>query len=251
VTDRPMAARVRAGELTVGVFVSSASSAIAEAATSGGLDWLIVDLEHGVVDLASAYGIVRSLSPRLPVLVRVPPDSPHAAELALDSGAAGVVLPRIESAEEANAMLSRTSYAHGRGLARAVSAWGWGADAGDPLAADERILRIVQIETLAALAEADAIAALPLVDVLFLGATDLALDARRREQALDPDDAAARVAAAAAGAGKAAGALLGGPDQIASWHERGYALLACSADVRIVADYCARTAAEAARVKAS
>lgn len=247
--DGSFAARVRTGDLVVGTFISSASPAVAEAAASGGLDWLIVDLEHGVADPAAAYGIVRSLSPRLPVLVRTPPDSPHAAELALDAGATGIMLPRIDSADEANAAFARTSYTRTRGLARAVGAWNWGADTGDVFSADERIVRIAQIESVAALADADAIAALAVVDVLFLGAIDLALDARRRDHAFDADEASARVAAAAAGAGKTAGALLGSSDQLGDWHGRGYSLLACSADVRVVAEYTAAVAVAAARLR--
>ncbi|HEY4346557.1 MAG TPA: aldolase/citrate lyase family protein [Gaiellaceae bacterium] len=247
--DGSFASRVRARELLVGTFISSASPAIAEAAATGGLDWLIVDLEHGVSDGAAANGIVRSLSPRLPVLVRTPPDNPHAAELALDAGATGIMLPRMESADEAGSAFARTSYAHSRGLARAVAAWDWGAKTGDPLAADAQIVRIAQIETVAALAAAEAIAALPLVDALFLGAVDLALDARRLNATVDAEDAAARVAAAAARAGKAAGAMIGAADQVEGWHARGFSLLACSADVRIVAEHSARVAVEAARVR--
>jgi 4-hydroxy-2-oxoheptanedioate aldolase len=181
--------------------------------------------------------------------VRTPPDSPHAAEVVLDAGAAGIVVPRLDSAPEAAAILARTSYAHGRGLARAVSAWSWGANAGDAYAADSEILRVAQIETLEALRQVDAIAALPLVDALFLGATDLALDARRRGETLEDGVAEARVAAAAAAAGKASGALLASPADLSRWHAGGYSLLACSADVRVVLDASAQIAAEADRVR--
>jgi len=244
------AERVRGGELVAGTFVSSASSAIADAAASGGVDWIVVDLEHGVPDFGAAIAIVRGLSARLPIVVRTPPGNAHAGEAALDAGAAGILLPRIDGRDEATALLERTAYSGSRGLARAVPAWGWGADMGDPLARDAHVVRIVQIETAAALEAAEELAALPAVDALFLGAIDLALDLRRRGKEFDLETTAAHVASAALSAGKAAGALVGSPEELGPWSNRGYTLLACSADVRIVADASARIAAEARRLRA-
>jgi 2-keto-3-deoxy-L-rhamnonate aldolase RhmA len=253
VTGSTLAARVRAGQLTVGTFVSSASTAIGDVVGRGGLDWMVVDGEHGVPDLAAAAAIARSARATTPVLARTPSRDPHRVEVMLDAGAVGVVIPRVDSAAEAEAELAATQYARSRGLARAVPAFGWGAMADrDPLEVDADVLRVVQIETAAALDAVEEIAALPAVDVLFLGPGDLALDLRRTGRHETTLEAAAeRIASASRSASKAAGTLVGSPGDLAPWVEKGYSFLACSADVRFVAEGVERIAAEADRIRVS
>jgi 2-keto-3-deoxy-L-rhamnonate aldolase RhmA len=230
------AERLRAGELLVGTFLSSASPAIASVIADGGLDWLVVDAEHGVPDLHGASLCVQVALPRLPALVRVPPGDRRTTEALLDAGAAGVVLPRVDSVEAARAFVALTRYGDERGFARAVPRFRWGTDTSDPLAADATVARVVQIETAGALADAEEIARLDGVDALFLGPNDLALDLRRHGLSTGPDEAAELVVAAARAAGKAAGTLLGDAVALGAWVERGYRLLAVSGDVRFVAE---------------
>ena len=76
-SDSELAAAVRSGRLTVGTFVSSASPAIADVIAGGSLDWMIVDLEHGVPDVAAAASIVRGAGRRTATLARVPSGDSH------------------------------------------------------------------------------------------------------------------------------------------------------------------------------
>ena len=242
---------VRRGDLTVGTFLSSASAVVADVAARGGLDWLVIDLEHGVPDLSAAAGIVRSLRTNVPVLARTPPSDRHSTEAMLDAGAAGIIIPRVEGAVSATAELGITQYAGGRGLARTTPRFGWGADTTDPLDVDHLILRVVQIETTASLDEVETIAALPMVDVLFLGPADLRLDLRRheRDSSTALESAACRVVAAARSASKVAGTLVRSVDVLEEWWMLGYTFLACSADVLMVADGARGIAAEAVRLR--
>ena len=241
----PFVERLRAGDLLVGTFVSTASPAIASILAESDLDWIVIDAEHGVPDLHAAALCVQIAVARLPVLVRAPLFNRRALEALLDAGATGVILPRIGSTPDARAALAATSYGGGRGLARTVPRWHWGADTSDALAADSELVRIIQIETVEALDAVAEIARLDGVDALFLGPADLGLDLQRKNRTTSVAEAADAVAAAASAAGKVAATLLGSADELETWVRRGYRLLAVSGDVRLVGEG-ARAIAEAA-----
>src|SRR3954453_17429560 len=113
-------ARVAAGDVTLGTFIGTASPVTAEVCAAAGFDWLLLDLEHGAggeeqvratVPIASAYGA--------PTVVRVESDARIRAGRVLDLGAAGVMLPRLETVAEVQAAVAHLYYPpHGdRGLA--------------------------------------------------------------------------------------------------------------------------------------
>ena len=161
-------ARLAAGEMTVGTFVGAASPISAEVCAAAGVDWLLLDLEHGAggeeqvgatVPVAAAYGV--------PTVVRVESDARIRIGRALDSGAAGVMFPRLDDAEQVRAAIKHLYYPPrgDRGVATYNRACRFGLDPGALDRANDQVLGIVQIESAQAVAAAEEIASIDGVDV--------------------------------------------------------------------------------------
>jgi len=143
-----------------------------------GFDWLFIDMEHSAldVDLASQVAIA-SMAMGITPIVRVPGKEHHHASRLLDSGAQGIVVPHVDTAEEAQRVVSHCKYpplGH-RSVVGALPQFAYQAMS---VAETVRItnaetLVIVMVETPTAIANADAIAAVPGVDVVLIGTNDL------------------------------------------------------------------------------
>ena len=171
-------ARIHAGETLIGVFSDLASPLAAELCGKAGFDWICLDLEHGTATEADLLGLLYAVgtTPMVPI-VRPPSAERLRVGRALDLGAAGIMLPQLQSAAEVRQAVGYLRYppVGARGLALRTR----GADMGALDHADvarvvnERVVGIVQIESRGAVAAADEIAAMDEVDVLFVGPTDL------------------------------------------------------------------------------
>jgi 2-keto-3-deoxy-L-rhamnonate aldolase RhmA len=207
--------RVRGGETLFGAFCDLGSPLAAELTGNAGYDWVILDLEHGASTEADLLGLLHAVE-TTPAAAIVRPQSAERLRIgrALDLGASGVMLPQLQSAAEVRAAMSYLRYppVGTRGLALRTR----GADMGALSHADvarvvnERILGIVQIEASGTVAEADEVAAIDGVDVLFVGPADLShnlgVPGRFDDQVYL--DALRTVVAACRRHGKAAGILL-------------------------------------------
>src|SRR4051812_4570175 len=212
--DRSFRDRVLAGERLFGLFLDLGSQASAEICTFAGYDWLLVDLEHGAGTEADLLGMLQAvgLGTAAP-LVR--PQSGERLRIgrALDMGARGVMVPRLDSAEQAAEAVTVLRYppAGGRGVATPGRGAGLGV-VGPPDVArlNDRVVGVIQIESLGGLESADGIAAIDGVDVLFVGPADLSHSLGIPGQFQHPDYGAAldRVLAACRAHGKAAGILV-------------------------------------------
>ena len=198
--------RVLAGEQLLGTFLNLGSSLTAEIVALAGFDWALVDTEHGPGAEWHAVAQLQALG-RTPGLVRVESLERTRILRALDAGAAGVLVPRLESADDAERAVSYARYAGERGVARSNRSWHWGSRGGTLADADAAVVTAVQIETAGALAAVDAIAAVDGVDVVFVGPNDLAHAIGLQGGPLAPDFVAhmQTVVAAARRHGKAAG----------------------------------------------
>lgn len=170
--------RIHAGEILIGVFSDLASPLAAELCGRAGFDWIVLDLEHGAATegdlLALLYAV--GTTPMAPI---VRPQSAERLRVgrALDLGAAGIMLPQLQSEEEVRRAVSYLRYppVGQRGVALRTR----GADMGTlghgdvARVVNARVAGIVQIESPGAVAAADAIAAMEEVDVLFVGPADL------------------------------------------------------------------------------
>lgn len=237
--------RIRAGEVLIGSFLNLGSSLTAELMGVVGLDWLVIDLEHGAGGEQEALAQMQALAhTRAAPLVRVEAVDRARFLRVLDRGAAGVIVPRIESVDDARRSVEYCRYAGGRGVARYNRSWHWGLGARELTEVDEEITCVVQIETRSALAAAGEIAAVEGVDVLFVGPTDLAHSLRIRGGPDSPELEARilEVGTAAREHGKAAGIFVTTLEQAARFRELGFVFLSCSSDSGLLAQEARRVA---------
>jgi 4-hydroxy-2-oxoheptanedioate aldolase len=242
--------RVTTGEATLGVFVGAASTITGEVCAAAGADWLLLDLEHGaggeeqvrgLIPAAAAYGV--------PTLVRVESAARIRIGRVLDLGAAGVMLPRLDSADEVAEALAHLRYPPNgdRGVATYNRACRFGLD---PAALDRaagEILGVVQIESAAAVAQAGEIAGLAGADVLFVGPRDLSHDLGVPGDVTAPSFAAAldHVRRAAREHGKACGLLVADGTAAAARLAEGWMFVAIGSDTTLLATAVASNLAQA------
>jgi 2-keto-3-deoxy-L-rhamnonate aldolase RhmA len=177
VTEAPrLLQRLRAGEPALGVWCALDSTATIEAITTLDVDWVTLDGEHGLIAAGACLPQIQAVRAPVTALVRVPSADPAIAARVLDAGADGVIVPRVDSAEQAAAMVAACRYppAGRRGIGPHRAA-GYGTRVADYLAhANERVVVIVQIESRAALERCAEIAAVEGLTAALIGPNDLA-----------------------------------------------------------------------------
>jgi 2-keto-3-deoxy-L-rhamnonate aldolase RhmA len=171
--------RLEQGELSLGCGVRLTRSVeIAGAMKAAGFDWLFLDLEHGTMSIDAAAQIAAAaLDAGIAPLARVPNGEYAIATRLLDNGVLGIVMPHVETAEEARQVVERLKYpptGHrsmgGIGPHQSLRSAASGEAA---LVLNAANLTVVMLETPVAIANADAIAAVPGIDVLLIGTNDL------------------------------------------------------------------------------
>lgn len=173
-------AALREGRFQLGLWVALGSAYAAEILSGSGYDWLLIDGEHGPNDMpliSAQIGALRN-SPSH-AMVRPPMGEAWLLKQLLDQGAQTFLIPMVESAEEAEALVRAVRYPpHGiRGVGAGLGRASDFNRLPDYLAtANDEICLIVQIESRAGLAAIDEIAAVEGVDGLFIGPSDLAAD---------------------------------------------------------------------------
>jgi len=174
--------RLKAGELAVGIILRSARTVdIAPAMKAAGFDWLFLDLEHNSMDLDMAVQIsVAALGAGIAPVARVPARQLWLATRILDGGGLGIVVPHVDTPEEAKAIAAALRYpplGH-RSVAGGLPHFGYEklGLAETCTAINAATLVIVMLETPQAIANADAIAAVPGIDSLLIGTNDLAME---------------------------------------------------------------------------
>ena len=180
--NNPARARLERGELSLGVGVRAARTVdIAKMMKSCGYDWLFIDLEHGTMSLEFASTIsVAALDTGIAPIVRVPFMQHHMATRALDGGALGIVMPHVDTPEQAREIADHLKYPP---MGHRSVAGGQAIFDFKPMPIAELIresnaatLVVVMLETPTGIANADKIAAVPGVDVLLIGTNDLAAE---------------------------------------------------------------------------
>jgi len=173
---RPNAMRERwaSGEAAIGVWVTVPSTITAQAVTGERFDYACVDLQHGAIDYQAAVPLFQTieLGPATPIN-RVPWNEPGIIGKSLDAGSMGVVVPMVNTREQAEAAVYSSRYppegGRSHGPVRAAMAHGgtYWKDANDAVSV------IVMIETVEALQNADEILSTPGVDACYVGPADL------------------------------------------------------------------------------
>ena len=201
------------GETQIGLWLALADAYAAELCAGSGFDWLLIDGEHAPNDLRSTLACLQAVAahPVHPV-VRLPQGDTALIKQVLDLGASTLLVPMVESAEQARSLVRAMRYppqgVRGVGSAIARSSR-WARHADYLHEANERVCLLVQVETVAALQQLDAIAATVGVDGVFIGPADLAASMGHLGQPAHPEVRAAIEAAIARirAQGKPAGVL--------------------------------------------
>jgi 2-keto-3-deoxy-L-rhamnonate aldolase RhmA len=231
--------RLRQGTPYVGTLVTLASPEAADALAVAGLDWLFVDMEHSpVLDPTAVLHIVQAIAGKTDVLVRVPTNDDAWIKKVLDTGADGVIVPHVNSAEEALRAVNSAKYPPlGRRSVGITPAHGYGANfAGYNDRANESTALVVQIEDIAAVEHLDEIIATPGVDAAFIGPYDLSGSMGKPGQVDDPDvqRAIERVVDGCAKAGMPLGFFSTTTEGARRARERGIRFLAVGTDIGLL-----------------
>lgn len=189
--------RLEEGKVAAGIGLRQARTVdIAAAMKTAGFDWLFIDLEHNSMTLDMAVQIsVAANGVGIAPIVRVPYGQYDMATRALDGGAMGIVIPHVDTADEAKVVADRLRYppqGH-RSVAGAMPQLDFRSLPGGEAAAlfNSALLVVVMLETPTAIANADAIAAVPGIDVLLIGTSDLTMEMGIPGQLQHPDVVAA------------------------------------------------------------
>ena len=188
----PVRRRIEAGGVALGVGVRVVRGVeIAKLMKVAGFDWLFIDLEHGQMSIDAACQIsVAALDAGIAPLVRVPMGQTTMGTRCLDGGALGIVMPHVDTPEEARAIADAYRYppvGH-RSIVGGLPQVAYASlPIGEAAATiNAATLVAVMIETPKAVANADAIAAVPGIDMLLMGCSDLTLEMGIPGQFEDP-----------------------------------------------------------------
>lgn len=200
------------GRQQLGIWNTIPGPVVAELLAGCGYDWIVIDTEHSLTDIPDTLGMMQAVAP-YPVSAVVRPQTNDAVLIKrlLDLGAQTLLIPYVQSADEAAAAVAAMRYAPRgmRGVSYMTRASLYGQVKDYAQLAEAELCLIVQVETLEALTHIEAIAAVDGVDALFIGPADLAASMGLAGQGGHPDVVAVIEAAIAriVAAGKPAGIL--------------------------------------------
>ena len=225
--------RLQRGDRLLGTIVSIAAPEAVEILADSGFDWLFIETEHapiGPLELQRMIIAARDV----PCVVRLPNHDEIEIKRALDAGAAGIIVPQVNTAAQARAIVAFAKYPpagrRGVGLARAN---GYGYQVADAVArANAETAIIVQAEHIDAVNNIEEIVQVPGVDTVFVGPYDLSASMGKLGQLSDPAVVAAiaRVRDTARKAGLSLGFFATSPDLVAPQLAAGFTLVACGVD---------------------
>ena len=231
---RSLRERWKAREATLGAWCTIPSSWTAEVAARSGHDWVCIDTQHGLIGYDVMLPMLQAISAGgVPSFVRVPWNEPGAIMKALDAGAGGVIVPMVNSVEEARAAVGACRYPpDGMRSMGPIRARDVDGDWQHPIC-------VVMIETVQAVAQARDILAVPGIDAVFVGPNDLAVSAGLESsyEGRHPEHRRLieAIAEAAHATGVAAGIMCGSGKVARQWHEIGFVMLGMQSDTRLLA----------------
>jgi 2-dehydro-3-deoxy-L-rhamnonate aldolase len=218
ILSNPFKAALQRGETQIGLWLSSTTAYMAEIAATSGYDWLLIDGEHAPNTIQDLHHQLQAVAayPGQPV-IRPVDDRRSLIKQVMDIGARTLLIPMVESAEQAREIVSATRYPPlgsrgvGAGVARAAR---WGRVENYMAQANDEFCLLIQVETKTALDNLDAILEVEGIDGVFIGPADLSASLGYPDNAGHPE--VQRIIGQSIGriraAGKAAGFLAVDPD---------------------------------------
>jgi 2-dehydro-3-deoxyglucarate aldolase len=242
---KTLKAKLASNELTLGGWVMIGHPAVAEIMARAGFDWVTVDLEHSAITTQQAEDLIRAAEMGgKPALVRLTNNDENLIKRVMDSGATGIIVPLVRTAEDARRAVDALYYPprgrRGVGLARAQK---YGADFGwykEWL--DREAVCVVQIEHIEAVENCEAILSVPDVDGYLLGPYDISASLSLAGELEHPAvlEAIAMVRKTAENMGKPGGIHIVEPDErkLRQAVDQGFTFIAYSIDTRIIDTIC-------------
>ena len=242
----------------VGTFLGVSTPPVLEAISGAGLDFVVIDCEHGLYDTMAMSDMIRSAESKgIAPVVRVADLTHGAMQRALDSGAQGVIIPCLRTVEEFRkavelakfAPLGNRGFIKGRGSGFGSAAWAAGSLSDYMSESNERALLLPQCETAEALAHIEEIAAIEGIDGVFIGPFDLSICMGIPAQFDHPDFHAAMrcILAACRNAGKLCLTFTTSCDEARAYLAAGYDAVAIGLDTAVFHDAYRRTVAAVRR----
>lgn len=236
----PFTAALARGDKQIGLWISLSSNFAAEVVAPAGFDWALVDMEHSPNDYFSVLGQLQAFSASsTTAIVRVEWNDAVAVKRLLDLGAPGLLFPMIQSVEEAEAAVAATRYPPRgvRGVSGATRATKFGRITDYAERIEEETTVLLQLESRAAVEQAEAIADVDGVHGIFFGPADIGADIGKLGKPLDPEvwslirPAAQKLMAK----GMPVGTLVNDPAFAADLLREGFSFVACGTDTVLLA----------------
>lgn len=241
--------RLRLRETTFGAWCTIPSTWTAEIAARSGHDWVCIDTQHGLIGSDVMWPMIQAVGAAgVPSFVRVAWNEPGSIMKALVAGAVGVIVPMINSVDEARAAVAACRY-RPSDVRSLGPTWTGVLDNYWKMP-----LCVVMIETVQAVNSIDDILAVPGIDAVFVGPNDLALSAGVEPSYEGRDPEHRRMIEAVSASCLAheivAGIQCGAPDVAAQWHRAGFRMLALQSDTRLLINASNEIVVEARRLAA-
>jgi 2-keto-3-deoxy-L-rhamnonate aldolase RhmA len=227
------------GQAPIGTWVMSASPLVAEAVGCAGFDWGVIDMEHTPLDLMDVVHMLQAVaSTKMLPITRVPWNDTVMVKRVLDAGATTMLFPFVQNADEAKRAVAATRYPPEgvRGMAGMSRGSRFGTLPNYFKNANQGIAVIVQLETPEAVANLEAIAAVPGVDAIFLGPADLSGAMGLVGQLTHPDVMAlmAQAAQRCRALNMHVGTVGGTPEVVAQYRAAGFDFVGIASDLGLL-----------------
>jgi 2-dehydro-3-deoxyglucarate aldolase len=226
------------GDLLIGTIVTLSSTEVAEIYSQCGFDWLFLDLEHSSLTIKDAQNILQTITPKTPCLIRVPTIDEIWIKKALDIGAAGIILPQVQTVEDATLAVQLNKYPpqgiRSVGISRAQA---YGDKFKEYMeSANAQTAIIIQIEHIDAVYNIEKILEVPGIDGIFIGPYDLSASMGKTGLVSDPEvqKAISVVKNQAIKAKIPLGIFSATPDDVQPYIESGYTLIAVGIDTMLI-----------------
>jgi 2-keto-3-deoxy-L-rhamnonate aldolase RhmA len=242
--------QLKNGDPLLGTLLSLPSPEVAEICAAAGFDWLFIDMEHGLLDFADIQRMIQAAGHRCPCIVRVPSNEAVWACKALDTGAAGIIFPHINNADDARSAVLAAKYPPDGIRSIAVArAQRFGSRLQECVdTANLETVLIAQAEHTDAVRNIESILAVPGVDAILVGPLDLSASMNKPGRVTDPEvaEAIGRVRGACARRGIPAGIFARDADTASRAFAAGFTLVCVATDSLLFFE-AARSVVEGAR----
>lgn len=230
-------ARWRRGEATFGGWCSIADPFVTEIMARSGFDWVCLDMQHGLIDMTALVPMLLATDAAgIPAFVRVPQALDSWTPRALDLGAAGVIVPMVESAAQAREIVASARYAP-------LGSRSWGPTralirlpAYTAASANSSTLLVLMVETARGIENVEEIMAVPGVDAVFIGPADLAVSQGFPPQgsAAATSELIARVIRGGRTCGVPTGVFCQDEGEVGAYVAEGVSMIALMSDARLL-----------------